>query len=182
MHSVCLAKPHAAAHVENALLPVYNSFGGLEISESVIDPEAGCNATQQCVGSQVESPATVECVQCGKHMCASGTADVQKCKRCLNHSFVGVANQQSDNASANVISNVPSVQEAAVEVVPLNQFTRAGKRGLYEVFGVIHLKQPDVAQVNVADVSSKISKKQKVVAEKCGGIDKCVDAFNQAAM
>ncbi len=42
-----------------------------------------------------------------------------------------------------------SANACSVEVVPLSQFTRGGKRGYYESCGVIHIFEPDVAEAKL---------------------------------
>ena len=62
---------------------------------------------------------------------------VSKCKRCVNNSFVGTAAQQGVNNDS-VTADISTTRlSGEIEVVPLNQFTRAGKRGHYEYFGVM---------------------------------------------
>ena len=71
------------------------------------------------------------------------------CKKCLNTSFANLENQLRDSAgsivddadvNANDVSKPP-------EIVPLHQFTRAGKRGHYVSCGMVVIENdPAVSQ------------------------------------
>jgi hypothetical protein len=78
---------------DSALVPVHNSFGVLKTAESVIDCEAGADATPVEVelGSKPRA-AGVACVACGRKLSGSCGA---KCARCANHSFEGLASSRN---------------------------------------------------------------------------------------
>lgn len=62
------------------------------------------------------------------------------CAKCSNHSFSHLAHDLHDDITSSVpCIDTVSEKPCEVEVVPLNQFVRAGKRHMYEYCGVIAL-------------------------------------------
>jgi hypothetical protein len=143
---VDLNKARAGQHVAITSTPCSNSFEGLVASESVIADDDGVEATPVFDDTSAQKFST--CVQCGKQvadvaadMATDVEAGVAKCAQCRNHSFTGLVDQLSGEHLVADVSNVAIDNKLpVVEIVPLNQFTRAGKRGMYETCGVISLR------------------------------------------
>ncbi len=114
---------------------MHNSFGELQVPGSVVDCEGDHEATHDDVSSKCVKKSV--CQACGKHV----LGDVTTCARCKNHSFVHISADALNEHNVDVLGDAAHTGgDSGVEVVPLNVFTRAGKRGHYDLCGVLALK------------------------------------------
>lgn len=134
-----LARAHITACDANTLMPSRNQFELLDDCESDVGVEVTHNdVDEQPVLKPESKRVTFACSSCGKKL--SGN-DADKCKRCLNHSFVGLITQQSkteQELAQPFVKQSKRQYDSVVECVSLQQFTRAGKCGHYEYFGLMH--------------------------------------------
>ena len=90
----------------------------------------------------------VACVACGKKIFGA-RASCAKCTKCKNNAFVALPGGQRECDEARASKPEMHVLETraskpAVELCSLQQFTRAGKRGMYEYFGVCKASDLDL--------------------------------------